>query len=570
MKIVLLQPPVRDFYDTDIRLQPLGLGYLKAAVQKYLPEIQIVIKDYHQGWGRRTLSIPKELVYLKDFYPWPDESPFSSFSNYYHFGAPFEVLADEVAREKPDLVGISSLFSPYYKEVLLAAEEIKKRLNVLILAGGSHVSAVPRLMLEHPAIDFIIRGEGERPFVEFLKAWQNGRNWEKVSNLGYKKEGQLFLNEMEENYPLEGLPIPDLSDLSSEHYQFEKKPLTFLITSRSCPHRCSFCSVHTTFGTSYRRRSPENVLEEMKQRYEQGVRVFDFEDDNLTFYKKEMKVLCEKIIEAFPAGDIQCVAMNGISYLSLDGELLRLMKKAGFTHLNLALVSSDVTVRETTKRPHTIEKYLEVVNEAAGLGFKMVSYQILGLPQESLESMIQTLVFAARLPVLLGASMFYLTPNSPIAAPFGSLSEEDIFKARLTAMAIETEHFKREDIYTLFITTRILNFFKGLKFEENELDVPKALGLARQSGKRSQIATEIFERIFLDRRLHAATKSGLRPLNKFKADLFLKVWAQLGEIRTQQNEIIRIAGNEKLEVLGEVLHDAANAFAENIGWRKQA
>ena len=41
--------------------------------------------------------------------------------------------------------------------------------------------------------------------------------------------------------------------------------------------------------------------------------------------------------------------MNGISYLSLDEELLALMFHAGFSHLNLALVSSDKTVRETTE-----------------------------------------------------------------------------------------------------------------------------------------------------------------------------------------------------------------------------
>ena len=58
MKILLLQPPVRDFYDTDIRLQPLGLCMLKAAVKKHLPEIDVVVKDYHHGYGRKTVPYP--------------------------------------------------------------------------------------------------------------------------------------------------------------------------------------------------------------------------------------------------------------------------------------------------------------------------------------------------------------------------------------------------------------------------------------------------------------------------------------------------------------------------------
>ena len=43
MKVLLIQPPVEDFYDTDVRLQPIGLAYLKAAVNKHLPEVDVII-----------------------------------------------------------------------------------------------------------------------------------------------------------------------------------------------------------------------------------------------------------------------------------------------------------------------------------------------------------------------------------------------------------------------------------------------------------------------------------------------------------------------------------------------
>ncbi|MBK9040318.1 MAG: hypothetical protein IPL83_14345 [Bdellovibrionales bacterium] len=86
-----------------------------------------------------------------------------------------------------------------------------------------------------------------------------------------------------------------------------------------------------------------------------------------------------------------------------------------------------------------------------------MSYQILGLPNENLDRMMQTLAFNIRLPVLLGASIFYLTPQSPMALKLGnSLSEADHFKARTTAVAHESESFSRQDIYTLFIVNRIL------------------------------------------------------------------------------------------------------------------
>ncbi len=59
MQVILIQPPVQDFYDTDVRLQPIGLCYIKAAVRKYLPDVEVVIKDYHRGCGRRTVAIPE-------------------------------------------------------------------------------------------------------------------------------------------------------------------------------------------------------------------------------------------------------------------------------------------------------------------------------------------------------------------------------------------------------------------------------------------------------------------------------------------------------------------------------
>ncbi|BBM82911.1 B12-binding domain-containing radical SAM protein [Candidatus Uabimicrobium amorphum] len=539
MKLLLIQPPIQDFYDTDIRLQPIGLCYLKAAIGKFLPHVDVTIRDFHQGWGRKTLPIPKELKYLQEYYPHPDKSPFCSFYHYYHFGATFEQIAVEITEFSPDFVGISSLFTPYYREVLQVAKIVKEKANCPVVVGGSHVSAVPQSILQDDHVDFVICGEGEKPIVELLREWQGGKNYDQVSNLGYKKNKQLFFNPQGENYLIDDLPHPDLSDLDQNRYLFEKRPLSFMITSRSCPHKCTFCSVHLTFGKRYRRRCPQDVIAEIKERYNEGYRIFDFEDDNLTFYVKEMKFLCRELIAAFPEKDVQFVAMNGISYLSLDGELLQLMKEAGFTHLNLALVSSDKTVRETTKRPHTVEKYRKVVEDAVHLGFSIVSYQILGLPSESLASMIQTLSFGARLPILLGASMFYLTPNAPIAKNFPPLSVKEMFTSRLTAMAIETEHFQREDIYTLFITTRIINFFKGLRVENCSVD--EALAIAQENGGRDKIGSDILQKLFCEKKLYAYTKKGYKELPKFKSTLFFDVWQNLEYIATQNNTRINLA-----------------------------
>src|SRR5918992_1171814 len=190
MKLLLIQPPVRYLYVTDVRLQPIGLAYLRAAVNKYLSGVDVIIKDYHAGCGRRTVAIPKELVYLRDYYSIADKSPFSTFDRYYHFGKSFEAIEQEIARLKPDLVGISSLFTPYYREVLEIAARVKKHFDIPVVVGGSHASAVPESMLASPSVDYVIRGEGEKPLVELLRYLRGGNDIASVPNLNYKINGR--------------------------------------------------------------------------------------------------------------------------------------------------------------------------------------------------------------------------------------------------------------------------------------------------------------------------------------------------------------------------------------------
>jgi radical SAM superfamily enzyme YgiQ (UPF0313 family) len=530
MKLILIQPPIRDFYDTEIRLQPLGLCMLKAAVKKHLPEIEVVVKDYHHGWGRKTITLPGELSYLKKYYKHHDSSPFSTFHQFYHFGADFHEIEEDISKEAPDLVGISSLFSPYYRDALECARQIKKHNSIPVIMGGSHVSAAPILMLSDPSVDYVIRGEGERPLVEFLKTFQLNGSMKDVPNLGFKQDSKTILNPIGAPYDLKDLPWADFSDLNIDRYRLNDKPLCFITASRGCPHRCTFCSVHLTFGEEFRTRALEDIIQEISRRYANGYRVFDFEDDNLSFRREYFKGLLNRLISLFPEGDIRLTAMNGISYMSLDSELLGLMKKAGFTGINLSLVSSNETTLKRYRRPHTVKKFIEVVGRAHDLGLDVVAYQILGLPHETLDDMIETMVLLARLPVLTGVSIFYMTPGSPIAGEFPEMTAGDILKSRSTAMSIETDQFKRDDLYTLFITARIINFVKSLGDGGTELELINALEEIPASDKRSISGAHLLRTLLEEKKLCAATANGTIFISRFKSDLFFKVWEKIQNI----------------------------------------
>jgi tRNA A37 methylthiotransferase MiaB len=538
MKLLLLQPPIRDFYDTTIRLQPIGLAYLKAALKQHLPQIEVIIKDYHQGRGKRRIPVPPELSFLKEYYTYPDRSPFCTFHHFYHFGAGYDTIAADVFKIKPDLVGISALFTPYYQQVLDTAKAIKTHWNVPLLAGGAHVSAEPRHLLQQAEIDYVIYGEGERPLVEFLKAWSGERKFETVPNLGYKKDGRMILNQRAENFPVDDLPVPDLTDLDPRQYLYKKTPLTFIITSRGCPYRCSFCSVHQTFGRKYRRRDAESIMFEIEQRYQQGYRVLDFEDDNLTFNLAEMKALCRMLIKRFPKEEMTLTAMNGIPFFNLDRELLQLMRQAGFQDLNISLVSADPGVLNGNRRTDNLYEYSKVVHTAYDLGFRIVSYQILGLPAESLQSMIDTMIFASHLPVLLGLSPFYLTPGTPLAADYPPLSAEEMICSRSSALGYKGTGHDRDDLYTLVVAGRIVNFLKDLKFAGAEASIKSLLGRSENETGRIRSALHLLKILIEQRVLFADTAEGPKPQKKFKVNLFFDLWQKLEYITTRSQQRI--------------------------------
>src|SRR3989304_5141827 len=105
MKILLVQPPIRDFYRTSIRTQPLGLAYLGAALKSHGHEVEIL--DC-QTKGKRSIALPPELSYLRDFYPFDDRSPFKLYTGYYHFGMEWDGIRGTIENSRADVFGISS------------------------------------------------------------------------------------------------------------------------------------------------------------------------------------------------------------------------------------------------------------------------------------------------------------------------------------------------------------------------------------------------------------------------------------------------------------------------------
>ncbi|MHB2148269.1 B12-binding domain-containing radical SAM protein [Calditrichota bacterium LG25] len=532
MRIVFIQPPIEDFYSTPIRLQPIGLAYLSGVLKKHFPEVDVIVKDFQQGWGKRSIPLPEALRFLKDYYCFPDRSPFSTFYHYYRFGASEEQVLKEVEALNPDLVGISMLFTAYAPQALQLARILKKSLNVPILLGGSDVSARANELLALPFVDFVIRGEGERPVVRFVEEWLGKRRFDKVPNLGFKTaDEKLVFNDLQDNFTIDELPFPDFAGLNLDHYRLGRRKLSFLISSRGCPYRCAFCSVQQTFGHRLRLRSVENILQEMDLRLAAGVRAFDFEDDNLTLDQRRFKTLCKEIIKNYAAYDLKLLAMNGLAYFKLDARTLELMKDAGFGELNISLVSLNQPVLKQLKRPFNLQKFEQVVQNAQALGMSVISYQILGLPGESVDSMLQTLIYLSRLPLRIGVSPFYLTPGMPLEGSLPERNKAWWVVGRLSSLSATENEARRQRIFTLFVMARMVNFLKGLDLYGKSLLLDEILAERNHWQGRDLTGLEILFKLLTENRFYVFDGNEFRLHPAFDVDIFKKFMEEVKWIK---------------------------------------
>jgi radical SAM superfamily enzyme YgiQ (UPF0313 family) len=398
-----------------------------------------------------------------------DSSPFKLFGRYYHFGPSFEAVAGRIQSLAPDVVGIASLFTPYAEEALACAKRARAAApDSVIVMGGSHPSGIPEAVLDHPAVDFAVRGEGEGALPTLVDALRRRRDPSMIPGVaGRARDGAIFNNPPRFQTRIERFPRPARELLDLDAYRFEERRMTQILSSRGCPFACAFCSAHLTSGRVFRPRRPEDVVNEMRDcRDRLGIDAFDFEDDNLTFDRERAARLMDRIIESFGEETLWLEAMNGISMRALDADLLLRMRRAGFRNLNVSPLSYQAALRSSMERPEAVEESLAVPGLAASLGFRVTAYLMIGYPGQTLREMMETLCRLAREPVLLAPSVFYPAPGARIheelKGPIKHRWDIDWPMMRSSLFPEVPGGLKRRELRTVFWLTRLANFARSI------------------------------------------------------------------------------------------------------------
>ena len=292
-------------------------------------------------------------------------------------------ILDYLRRLNPRVVGVSMFTFNRKRSCDLLALAREACPGAVLLAGGPHPTHLAEEVFEDcPALDAIVKGEGELPLLEVVERLDRPGGWRSAPGL-ILREGATA------SVP----PLEDLDQMGApvEHFEadFLDDPgqLSYLSTSRGCPATCNFCNTPEFWGSAVRFRSPEAVLREMALlRQRQGLTYFSFRDDTFTANKARILKLMELI-----RGSGQHPLWNCQSRVNLvDEDRLVAMKRAGCEFMQFGVEHGSERVLALLDKGTNMRQALKALALVRKVGMNLGIYLITGIPGEAWEDVAIT------------------------------------------------------------------------------------------------------------------------------------------------------------------------------------
>jgi anaerobic magnesium-protoporphyrin IX monomethyl ester cyclase len=329
------------------------------------------------------------------------------------------------------LIGINSFASTSQRASKIISF-LRKKLDVPIIYGGVHATISPEDCIK--VSDIICVGEGEEAIVDFTKAVEKGKSFEKIKNLWIKKGEKIIKNPVRELVDnLDSIPLPDYE--IKNHYildngkirRFKEEDLAgqiFFLTGRGCPYGCDYCS-NSLFNKLYegkrkkilRWHSPEYIIKgilELKKRFPNSLKFFDIRDDTFSLRPLEdIKKFCS-LYKKEVHMRFKCLADPH----TVSDEKIKLLVDAGCTDIIVGIQGSQKTNLEIY---HRNQKDDDVINCARILnkykGKLAVMYDVITCnPYEDAEHILDLIHLLQKLP-----KPYYLSVNNLVFFPGSQL-----------------------------------------------------------------------------------------------------------------------------------------------------
>jgi radical SAM superfamily enzyme YgiQ (UPF0313 family) len=365
---------------------------------------------------------------------------------------------------QPDVVGLSVMTFQRTTAFKIARLVRALRPGARIIAGGYDPSLAPEAYESCAEIDFLIRGEGERPLCELLRAFEADTGIESIAGVSYRAPtpAGMFVHNRARPIAASGsidLRLPNRAARVLTGYTLMGRPVDVVETSRGCTFDCSFCSIIEMRGRNFHTYSIERVLADIADARARGARAIFLVDDNITLDIRRFESLCQAIIDsAFNDVDYTVQAMT--APLAQHGATLApLMRRAGFRYVFLGIeniLDGDLAFLKARAKNTHREKGRAVGNatiEAIGHlhrhGMFVVGGLIVGNPDDTRESIETNLEFARRYvdwPYIQHPTPY---PGTPMTREFrerGLIVDEDVGHYDGTTAVVRSQHLSAIDI----------------------------------------------------------------------------------------------------------------------------
>ena len=314
----------------------------------------------------------------------------------------YDEIGEEMLKRNPDIVSISAL-TPTIGAALDAADKIKNvKPDTIVVLGGYHPTfEYENLLKEEESIDVIVRGEGEYTMLELVQKIESGGDLKDVQGLAFIDDTSedktiIVTPDRPPIQDLDELPFPAFHLFPREKYKILNitTNVATIITTRGCPMQCSFCSSAALHGKHLRRRSYENVVDEIEMRLqEQNIDTIAFMDDTFTLDVKFVKNFCEEIKRRGLKFWWGCTSRVD----TLSEELLEMMKDAGCITIFMGVESADQQMLDKMNKNITVRKTMNAFKLARKVGIRTIASCVIGMPEDTRESMKKTIDFVSSL-----------------------------------------------------------------------------------------------------------------------------------------------------------------------------
>ena len=250
-------------------------------------------------------------------------------------------LTQLVNEWRPDVVGLSVM--TFQRKTAKAIIDLIRELkpDVRVVVGGYDPTLATEAYTEAGPgeVDFIVRGEGEITFRDFLRALETGSGYEMIAGLSYR-HGDGFKHNRDRpisRFEQSEIGPPKRSARILTGYTMLGRQVDVIETSRGCTFDCSFCSIIAMRGRNFHTYSFDRVLEDIRDAREHGARSIFLVDDNITLNVHRFEALCEAIIRS-GLNKLEYTVQGMTSAIANHGEtLVPMMRKAGFRYVFLGI-----------------------------------------------------------------------------------------------------------------------------------------------------------------------------------------------------------------------------------------